>query len=391
MRLSTPCSRRKVMLKARAENVVDITLIPAMPGTITFRSCWLPWKMAPKKPRNSSGSRKLKKAALGLRQNRRRSSRYWRQAMAIASATDALRVGRGQLQVDVLERGPGHAQCVESLAPGERVRSELMQERRRIVGLLLHQRAAAIAVGDPVRGRAPRRPEVLRGALDDDPAVLDDRDTVSESLCLIQVMRGEQHGLAELLERLDRSPGVTAGGRVNAGGRLVQEDQLGVADERQGQVQAPQLATRQCAGRGLLLPFEPRQGDDLIHRPGVGVQRREVLERLPHPDVAVQPGALEHDADPGPQRARALAGIEPEHLDRAAGALPVTLEDLDRGRLPGAVGPEQSEHLAAADVEFDPPHGLEVSVGLVKIVNLDRQVAHVAMMPARRAWHSCAP
>ena len=78
------------MLKARAENVVDITLIPAIPGTITFRSCWLPWKMAPKKTRNSSGSRKLKKAALGLRQNSRRSSRYWRQASARASLIGVL-------------------------------------------------------------------------------------------------------------------------------------------------------------------------------------------------------------------------------------------------------------------------------------------------------------
>src|SRR5690349_9871819 len=105
-RLSTPCSRRNVMLKASAVKVVDITLIPAIPGTITFRSCWLPWKIAPKNARNSSGSRKLKNAALGLRQNRRRSSRYWRQARTAISAILLLvgRVARRQLEVDVLER-----------------------------------------------------------------------------------------------------------------------------------------------------------------------------------------------------------------------------------------------------------------------------------------------
>ena len=32
MRLRIPCSRREVMLKASAVNVVAITLIPAMPG-----------------------------------------------------------------------------------------------------------------------------------------------------------------------------------------------------------------------------------------------------------------------------------------------------------------------------------------------------------------------
>ena len=68
------------MFIARAENVVDITAIPAMPGTMTCRFASSPAKIAPNRARNSSGSRKLKNAALGLRQNIRRSSRYWRQA-----------------------------------------------------------------------------------------------------------------------------------------------------------------------------------------------------------------------------------------------------------------------------------------------------------------------
>ena len=68
------------MFIASAENVVDITAIPAMPGTMTCRFASSPAKIAPNSARNSSGSRKLKNAALGLRQNIRRSSRYWRQA-----------------------------------------------------------------------------------------------------------------------------------------------------------------------------------------------------------------------------------------------------------------------------------------------------------------------
>ena len=82
IRLSTPDSRRNVRLKASAEKVVESTLIPAIPGTITLRSFWLLLKIAPKKPRNSSGSRKLKNAALGLRQNSLRSRRYWRHTSA---------------------------------------------------------------------------------------------------------------------------------------------------------------------------------------------------------------------------------------------------------------------------------------------------------------------
>ena len=43
--------------------------------------------------------------------------------------------------------------------------------------------------------------------------------------------------------------------------------------------------------------------------------------------------------------------LDAEHLDVTAVALAVALEDLDRRRLAGAVGTEQAEHLAGADLE----------------------------------------
>src|SRR3954469_6677040 len=107
MRLSTPDSRRNVRLKASALNVVESTLIPAMPGTMTSSCSWSPWKIAPKKPRNSSGSRKLKNAALGLRQNSRRSRRYWRHVTATSDL-----IG-GQLQVDLFQRRARDLEVVE--------------------------------------------------------------------------------------------------------------------------------------------------------------------------------------------------------------------------------------------------------------------------------------
>ena len=55
-----------------------------------------------------------------------------------------------------------------------------------------------------------------------------------------------------------------------------------------------------------------------------------------------------------PTRARrasgALARVVAEHGDAAGGAGAVALEDLDGGRLARPVGPEQAEHLAAADL-----------------------------------------
>src|SRR4051795_2481243 len=143
MRLRTPDSRRKVRLKASALNVVDRTAMPAMPGTITSRSSWLPEKIAPKKARNSSGSRKLKNAALGLRQKSLRSRRYCLQV----SATSDL-IG-GQLQVDVLQRRARDLDVVERLAAGQRLAGQLVQHARGVVGHVLDDLAARIAVGDP--------------------------------------------------------------------------------------------------------------------------------------------------------------------------------------------------------------------------------------------------
>src|SRR5689334_3843653 len=119
---------------ARALNDDAMTFIPAIPGTTMSRlSCGV---IAPMISRKTSGSRKLKNAAVGLRQNWRRSSRNWRQPRATASDTGRLPVG-GQLEVDVLERRPGDGQVAHGAAAGERLGRQLVQQRRRVVDLAL--------------------------------------------------------------------------------------------------------------------------------------------------------------------------------------------------------------------------------------------------------------
>src|SRR4051795_7104456 len=242
MRLSTPCSRRNVMFIASALNVVDITLMPAMPGTITSRLSWLPPKIAPNSARKSSGRKKLENAADGLRQNIRRSRRYWCQARA-ASLTGRrlLRLGLGlgalghglggQLEIDVLERRAVHREVLEPLAAGERGARELVQERRRVLGLARGELAGLVAPRDPVA----RRPRAERGrrSLGDDPPLLDDRDAVAQGLRLVEVVRRQHDGLSEVLERAHDVPRRAPRRRVEAGGRLVEEDKLGVAEERE--------------------------------------------------------------------------------------------------------------------------------------------------------------
>src|SRR3954471_12048660 len=109
--------------------------------------------MAPNSARNSSGRTKLKNAAVGLRQNIRRSRRYWCQARAEASATGGLLCG--QLEIDFLERRPRDRQVAQRLVAGQRRAGELVQQRGGIVGLALLELARLVAPGDAIaRGGA---------------------------------------------------------------------------------------------------------------------------------------------------------------------------------------------------------------------------------------------
>jgi hypothetical protein len=236
-----------------------------------------------------------------------------------------------------------------------------VQQRRRVVGDALDE-----LVADPVADAVARGAgdQLARRALREDPAVLDDRHAIGQRLGLVEVVRGEQDGLAEIAQRAHDLPGGAPRRRVEARRRLVEEDQLGVADERQREVQPAPLAARESARAAVGGLLQAGQLDRLLHAAGGGVEAREVLDRLAHGQVRVGAAALEHDADPAAQLGRAQGRVVAEHRDLAAVAVAVALEDLDGGRLARPVGPEQAVDLAAADRERQAADGLVGAVGL---------------------------
>src|SRR2546423_5761023 len=371
MRLSTSVSRSCVMLKASAVKVVERMLIPAMPGTMMFSVFWSLDASPPTSASRISGSRKLKKAAEGLRQNIRRSSRYWRQVRAMALSI------AGQLQVDVLQRGPRDRQVAQALPALQGGARELVQQRRGVVGLALLDQSAAVAPGDAVARRVART-QLAGSPVGEDPSVLDDRHPVRQGLRLVEVVRGEQHGLPQTLQRAHGVPRGAPGRRVEPRGRLVEEDQVGIAHEREREVQAAQLAARQASRADVLRPAEPGHVDHLVHVARRRVEVRPVLQRLPDGDVPVHARALEHDADAPAQLQLAPLGVAAEDVHLPRGALAVALEDLDRGRLSGPVRTEQAEDLAPADAEIDSAYGLVIAVALAQASDVDRGAVHSA-------------
>ncbi len=67
-------------------------------------------------------------------------------------------------------------------------------------------------------------------------------DPVGEALRLVHVVGGQEDGLAEVAQSGDHAPRLAARRRVEAGRRLVEEEQVRVADQRHADVEPPLLA-----------------------------------------------------------------------------------------------------------------------------------------------------
>ena len=94
-----------------------------------------------------------------------------------------------------------------------------------------------------------------RRTVGDHPAVVDDHHPVGEQLGLVQQVGGQQDRHPVGPGRPQQIPDQVPGLRVHPGGRLVQEQQLGPADQGHRQAQPLHLATGQPAHRG---PAPPR-------------------------------------------------------------------------------------------------------------------------------------
>src|SRR5207248_3998293 len=166
---------------------------------------------------------------------------------------------------DLLEARAADDQAFELAVLGDGFGGELVEDARRAFGLE-DDLAAVLAVAD--LGRGPGSDQVGRRADRDDLAAAEHCDAVGEALGLVEVVRREHDRLAEAAERAQCLPGLAAGVGVEAGRRLVEEDQFGVADEREAEVEAAALAAGEAANYLVSLVTEPDQLDDVVYGTG---------------------------------------------------------------------------------------------------------------------------
>ena len=91
------------------------------------------------------------------------------------------------------------------------------------------------------------RDQLARRAERDHLAVIDDRDAVAEHLRFVHVVRREHDRAAERFEFGDQIPELAARLRIETGGRLVEKEQIGIADDRARERETLLLSARQLA------------------------------------------------------------------------------------------------------------------------------------------------
>ncbi len=218
--------------------------------------------------------------------------------------------------------------------------------------------------------------EAARRALGDLPAVVEHDQALAEALGLVHEVRRQQDRLALAQQALQAFPHQVARLRIESRRRLVEEQQVGVVDQRARQAEPPLHAARQLArpGTGLRLQRgELEQARDaLLHHRARQAEVAPVDEQvLGAGEVGVEAVELGDDADARLGLAHALRDRQAERLDRAGVGRDQTERHAQRRRLAGAVGADHAEALAGLDVQRQVVDGDAGAERLAKAVDAE--------------------
>lgn len=109
------------------------------------------------------------------------------------------------------------------------------------------------------------------------------------TLHLIPVVGREHHCHPQCRQALDDLPRVVTRGGIEPGGRLVEEQQFRIRDQRDRDVQPPLLAAGKLGNSHRALLFQTDQLDHFIHRPRMRVEGQIHGDRLAHGEISVHP------------------------------------------------------------------------------------------------------
>src|ERR1019366_7948621 len=224
--------------------------------------------------------------------------------------------------------------------------------------------------------------DVFQRAVEDLFATEKERDDAAHPLGLLEDVRREDDRLALPLELRQEVLDEDDVDRVKAGERLVEDEHLRIVHDRAEELHLLLHALAQLLGL-LLEPrtkvhrVDPRR--EALHR-GLTVHaldRREKQELVDDLHLPVEAALLGQVADAFLQP---VVHLLAEHADLARVRLRDVHDHADRGRLPGAVRPEETERGAVRDLEVEVVDGGELAEALHDTPERDRG-RHAAFPP----------
>ena len=230
--------------------------------------------------------------------------------------------------------------------------------------------------------------ELFRRLLGDDAAVADNRDPAAELFRLFEVVRREEDRQAAGVERPQKRPELQALFDVDAGRRLVEDEELRLVDERARERQPALLPAGDLRVLDARLRREAEALEERVGARGDCAPAQPVVARLEDEDVANREVAIEvellrREPDESSGLAPLALVVVAEDPNRS-GALAREADDrVDRRRLAGAVAAEKAEEIAVLDVQRDVVDGDELTVTLAEVLDLDGRSCY-GMSPLRR-------
>src|SRR4051812_12930919 len=196
-----------------------------------------------------------------------------------------------------------------------------------------------------------RHDRIVRRAVEEHGAVLEEHCAVAETLDRGRVVRYEHDGPAALLEVEDLAEALALERLVADGEHLVQQENVGF-DVRCDRETEPHVHPRRVGAHGQVDEvLESRERDDLVElladgRAWEAVNRAVEVDVLAASHVGMEAGAeLQQRADAA------------SHGDAAARRLHDSGEEAEERRLPGAVATDERECAPRLDVERDVAEG----------------------------------
>ena len=167
-----------------------------------------------------------------------------------------------------------------------------------------------------------------------------DRDAVAQGVGLLNVMGRQQDRAALAAHLQDRIVQLATGLGVEAGRRLVEEEDLGLVDERQGQREALPLAAGEGVEGTVGFLAQGEAVDELIDVGPGAVEGAEQPQGLARRDLVLQRGGLQRDADPLLDAIGLPQRVHVAQPDRAAVGAAQADDAFDGRGLAGAVRAE---------------------------------------------------